>query len=274
MADLGILGWTEGGRRFREGSSGGRWPAAASGTSGAAAALEEAWRGLRPADVVEKVDLLDFVSRLQRKVYVQGYMKLVEHAPELWGMVFKKTDNPKLLRRVARFRRGFAERTNQKFVRHLRAFRPDAVVCTHYLPVEIMAYLERKAFNPFTVCVVTDFEAHVLWMEQAVDLYCVAAEETKGSLVARGASPEDVVVTGIPIGTKFSSCPDGKAVRKKYGLRDDVPVLLVLGGGFGMGPVGRILGALDRVERAGQVLVVAGRNEKLRRDLEIGRAHV
>ena len=46
----------------------------------AAAALEEAWRGLRPADVVEKVDLLDFVSRLQRKVYVQGYMKLVEHA--------------------------------------------------------------------------------------------------------------------------------------------------------------------------------------------------
>src|SRR6266516_4887305 len=60
----------------------------------AAAALEEAWRGLRPGDVVEKVDLLDYVSRLQRRVYVQGYVKLVEHAPELWGMVFKKTDNP------------------------------------------------------------------------------------------------------------------------------------------------------------------------------------
>src|SRR5437867_4596530 len=106
-------------------------------------------------------------------------------------------------------------------------------------------------------------------MEPAVDLYCVAADETKASLVARGAKAEDVVVTGMPIGTKFSSCPDGKAVRKKYGLRDDVPVLLVLGGGFGMGPVGRILGALDRVERAGQVLVVAGRNEKLRRDLAV-----
>jgi len=153
----------------------------------AAAALEEAWRAVRPGDVVEKVDLLDYVSRLQRRVYVQGYVKLVEHAPELWGMVFKKTDNPALLRKVARFRRGFAERTNKKFVKHLKAFQPDAVVCTHYLPVEIMALLERKGFNPMTVCVVTDFEAHALWMEQAVDLYCVAAEETKASLVARGA---------------------------------------------------------------------------------------
>ena len=235
----------------------------------AAAALEEAWRALRPADTIETVDLLDFVPRLQRRVYVQGYVKLVKHAPELWGMVFKKTDNPVLLRKVARLRRGFAGRTNQKFVKYLKNFQPDAVICTHYLPVEIMAHLERKGFNPMTVCVVTDFEAHALWMEPAVDLYCVAADETKASLVARGAKAEDVVVTGIPIGTKFSSCPDGKAVRKKYGLRDDVPVLLVLGGGFGMGPVGRILGALDRVERAGQVLVVAGRNEKLRRDLAV-----
>src|SRR5437867_2604214 len=165
----------------------------------AASALEEAWRALRPDDLVERVDLLDFVSHLQRKVYVQSYLKLVEHAPELWGMVFKRTDNPALLRKVARFRRGFAERTNKKFVKYLRALQPEAVICTHYLPVEIMAHLEGKGVNPLTVCVVTDFEAHALWMEQAVDLYCVAAEETKASLVARGAVAENVVVTGIPI---------------------------------------------------------------------------
>src|SRR5947208_3916710 len=233
----------------------------------AAAALEEAWRALRPEDVVEKVDLLDFVSRLQRNVYVKGYVKLVEHAPELWGMVFKKTDNPTFLRKVARFRRGFAERTNKKFVKYLKKFQPNAVICTHYLPVEIMAHLERRGFNPLTVCVVTDFEAHALWMEQAVDLYCVAAEETKASLMARGAKADSVVVTGIPIAAKFSSRPDARAVRKNYGLRDDLPVLLVLGGGFGMGPVAGILSALDKVERDFQTLVVVGRNEKLRRNL-------
>jgi processive 1,2-diacylglycerol beta-glucosyltransferase len=98
----------------------------------------------------------------------------------------------------------------------------------------------------------------------------VAAEETKASLVARGAKAENVVVTGIPIALKFSALPNPRAVRKNYGLRDDLPVLLVLGGGFGMGPVARILAALDKIERDFQTLVVAGRNEKLRRDLACG----
>src|SRR5205823_6687762 len=82
-----------------------------------------------------------------------------------------------------------------------------------------------------------------------------------------GASVENVVVTGIPIAAKFSNCPDPRAARRKCGLRDDLPVLLVLGGGFGMGPVERILTALERIEGDCQILVVAGRNEKLRRDL-------
>jgi len=233
----------------------------------AAAALEEAWRALRPHDHVEKVDLLDLVPRLQRKVYVHGYVKLVEHAPELWGLVFKKTDNPKLVRRLSRFRRMFAQRTNKKFVKHLKAFAPDAVLCTHYLPVEIMGHLKGKGVNPMTVCVVTDFEAHALWMEQAVDLYCVAMEETKASLIARGAKSENVVATGIPIAAKFSRSSAADDVRKLHGMRDDLPVLLVLSGGFGMGPVAEILLALDRVESAFQTLVVAGRNEDLRREL-------
>jgi processive 1,2-diacylglycerol beta-glucosyltransferase len=133
--------------------------------------------------------------------------------------------------------------------------------------VEIMGHLKAKGTTPMTVCVVTDFEAHALWMEQAVDLYCVATEETKASLVARGAKVENVVATGIPIAAKFSQPSDPHQVRKRHGLRDDLPVVLVLSWGFGMGPVAEILSSLDRVERAFQTLVVAGRNEELRREL-------
>ncbi|HTL73589.1 MAG TPA: glycosyltransferase, partial [bacterium] len=100
-----------------------------------------------------------------------------------------------------------------------------------------------------------------------VDLYCVAAEETKARLVARGATKENIVATGIPIAAKFSSKPDAKAERKQYGLRDDLPVLLVLSGGFGMGPVAEILTELDKTSTQFQTLVVTGRNEELRRKL-------
>ena len=238
----------------------------------AAAALEEAWSALRPRDTIERLDVLDFTPRLYRKVYVEGYVKLVEHAPELWAHVFKKTDNPRLIRKLSRIRRSLAHLVTNKFSRQLTKFKPDAVLCTHYLPLEIMGWFKAKskpASNPMTISVVTDFEAHALWMDPSVDLYCVAAEETKARLVARGAAPECVAVTGIPVAAKFSVPIDPALVRKRLGLRDDLPTLLVLSGGFGMGPVAQIMSELNKLQGPVQVLVVCGRNEELRRELAV-----
>jgi len=242
---------------------------AGGGHLAAAAALEEAWRARRGRDVVERVDLLQFVSKLQRKLYAEGYVQLVERAPEVYGMAFRRTDDPKKVQKPKSLRRRIAFGTNKRFVQHLAEFKPDVVLCTHYLPLEILAHLraERAGPHPLTVCVVTDLEAHAFWMEPHVDLWCVAAEETKASLVARGAKEADIAVTGIPIAGKFSAVIDVAAVRRRYGWRDDLPVVLVLGGGFGMGPVASIVEQLDKVTGALQAVVVAGRNEALRESL-------
>jgi processive 1,2-diacylglycerol beta-glucosyltransferase len=217
-------------------------------------------------------------------------VQLVERAPELWGMLFGKTDNLKVARRLSKLRRAFPSSSRIKFTNHLKHFRPDAVLCTHYAPLETLGLLKsseggprRSKFvekmgarrtrpseswkHPFVVSIVTDFEAHALWMDACVDLYCVAAEETKARLVARGAPAANAVATGIPIAAKFLSKPNPRAVRKNYGLRDDQPVLLVLSGGFGMGPVAEILAELDKVPQPFQTIVVTGRNEELRRKL-------
>jgi processive 1,2-diacylglycerol beta-glucosyltransferase len=242
---------------------------AGAGHLAAAAALDEAWRALRPEDVVDRVDLGKFFSPLHRKIVSDGYVKLVNHAPELWGMMFAKTDKPKMAGALNRVRKLFPSNSRARFGRYVRQFKPDVVLCTHYFPLDTLNHLRSKhgGPRPMAVSVVTDFEAHALWMDACVDLYCVAAEETKARLVARGAVPEDVVVTGIPISAKFSVKQDAKAVRKTLGLRDDLPVLLVPSGGFGMGPVGAILAELDKVERPFQTVVVTGRNEELRREL-------
>lgn len=242
---------------------------AGGGHLAAAAALDEAWRGLRPKDVVERVDLVKFFSPLHRKIHADGYVKLVARAPELWGMIFTKTDNLKAARRLNRIQALFPSRARRRFMDFVDQFKPDVVLCTHYEPVEALGQLRRKekVKSPFVVSIVTDFEAHALWMDVDVDLYCVAAEETKARLVARGAVAGNVVATGIPIAAKFAAKVDGRAFRKTMGLRDDLPTLLVLSGGFGMGPVGKILAALDQVERELQTVVVCGRNEELRREL-------
>lgn len=243
---------------------------AGAGHMQAAAAMEEAWKSARPKDQLQRFDVLEFTPKLYRKAYVEGYIRLVEHAPELWAMVFKKTDNPTLVRKLTRFRRALGRLTANSFMRHLRQFDPDLVLCTHYMPLEIVGRLKADAASksgPFAVSIVTDFEAHALWMEPSVDLYCVAAEETKARLVARGAAKENVAVTGIPISARFSQPLETPAIRKRMGLRDDLPTLLVLSGGFGMGPVSEILGELNKLTTPIQVIVVCGRNEELRREL-------
>lgn len=110
----------------------------------AAAALEEARRSLRPADTVQRVDVLNFTPRLYRKAVADGYLKLVGHAPELYALVFKKTDNPTLVRKLTRLRRLSARLLAQKFVKHLKRFRPDVVLRPHFLPLEIIGHLKWK----------------------------------------------------------------------------------------------------------------------------------
>lgn len=235
----------------------------------AALALEEAWRSFRPRDTLRRVDVLDYTPKLYRKIYSEGYVKLVSHAPELYRLAFRKSDDPGLMRKLTRLRKVLGPLPARRFIRFLGDYRPDAVLCPHFLPLEILGSLDRDpaARKPYLVGIVTDFEAHALWMERSVDLYCVAAEETKARLVARGVPAGRVVVTGIPVSVRFGRRVDPAQARKGIGLRDDLPVLLVLSGGFGVGPIGRILAEIDRLGRRVQVVVVCGRNEELRREI-------
>ena len=262
---------------------------AGAGHLAAAAALDEAWRDFRPDDVVERLDVVKYFSPLHRKIHADGYVKLVEHAPEIWGMMFGKTDAPKVAERLKRLRRVFPSKSRMRFIKHVKDFNADVVLCTHYVPFEALDIIKEECSKPqgrrrsrgngegswagitsrapLVASIVTDFEAHALWMACCVDVYFVAAEETKARLVARGAAPDRVIATGIPISGRFSARPDPKGVRRTMGLRDDSPVILVLSGGFGMGPVAEILSGLDKVTQPFQTVVVTGRNEELRRKL-------
>jgi len=257
--------------------------AAGGGHLAAAAALEDAWRQARPGDRVERIDVREFASALNRRLHKDGYVQIAEHAPELWGILFDKTDKPKVAEALERLRRLFPSSSRVKFGRYLDAVNPDTVLCTHYMPLWTLS-VWKSALNrarppgstvrpvqpgkPVLVAsVITDFDAHALWMDACVDLYCVAADATKARLVARGVPEENVVVTGIPISPKFTRRPAMRTARGVLGLQTDLPVVLVLSGGFGMGGVADTVAVLDGASKPFQIIVVCGRNEKLRAEL-------
>src|SRR6266700_3716502 len=67
---------------------------AGSGHVKAAEAVLAACQEIAPAVEVAHVDVADFVSPNFRRLYVEGYRVAVQHAPGLWGRLYRYSDNP------------------------------------------------------------------------------------------------------------------------------------------------------------------------------------
>ena len=238
---------------------------AGAGHTRAAQAVEEAARAA--GHEASHVDVLDFAATAYKKAYVGSYLKMVDRAPALWGYLYKSSD--RLERGVADRLGRFLDKVNfASFRAFVRESGADAVVATHFLPPQLFASKRARGRDLFPLgLVVTDFDVHAFWVQKTVDTYFVASEELRAVLGGRGIPEERIQVTGIPILSAFGGAPDAGAIRASLSLSPDVPTVLLMGGGAG---VGAILDAARAVLDAGnvQLLAVAGRNAELREALQ------
>jgi processive 1,2-diacylglycerol beta-glucosyltransferase len=77
-------------------------------------------------------------------------------------------------------------------------------------------------------------------------------------------------VTGVPIDPKFAVPIAAAEARAALGLDPDParPVFLLMGGGYGWGPLAQMLEVVLSLPDRVQALVIAGRNSRLRRRLQ------
>jgi processive 1,2-diacylglycerol beta-glucosyltransferase len=214
-------------------------------------------------------DILDFTPPLFRRTYAQGYLDVVRRAPELWSYAYARSDQKSQEPLRKHVRALFNKINAPRFTDFVDELAPDAVVCTHFMPLERLSTRTRHGkFSTPLYCVVTDFAVHSLWMVDRVTAYYVANEESRRHLLRNGKSPEDVAVTGIPIDPVFAARKQAEAARTALGLEPGLPAVLILSGGFGVGPTVELIAAFKEATRPCQLLVVAGANEKLRKEAE------
>jgi processive 1,2-diacylglycerol beta-glucosyltransferase len=227
----------------------------------AAEALERAAADCGLDTVVR--DVLDFTSPLYRRTYAKGYLALARSAPELWGYLYAKSDRSAQAPAERTLRAAFNQLNALSFLRFFRQTAPDLVLCTHFLPLELVGSLPAKARRGLPLFgVVTDFAAHSLWYCRNVDAYYVASEEARRQLVRKGQPADRIACTGIPILPGFLPGIDPRDARLRLGLPADPPLVLVLNGGLGVGPAPGLLDAFSRQPPLAQVVVVAGRNPR------------
>eukprot|EP00546_Thalassionema_frauenfeldii_P020009 CAMPEP_0178900996 /NCGR_PEP_ID=MMETSP0786-20121207/3773_1 /TAXON_ID=186022 /ORGANISM="Thalassionema frauenfeldii, Strain CCMP 1798" /LENGTH=399 /DNA_ID=CAMNT_0020572041 /DNA_START=191 /DNA_END=1390 /DNA_ORIENTATION=- len=167
--------------------------------------------------------------------------------------------------------------------------RADMVVSVHPLcqdiPLKILSDLDSSGASrepearttPF-VTVVTDLGgAHPTWFNKNVDNCFVPSDALNQLARNRGIQTSQIVQHGLPIRKGFWSSSEKKtksALREELQLDQNLPIVLVVGGGDGMGGIVDIAKSLgdklgsSSATPAYQMVVVCGNNQRAKEALE------
>jgi processive 1,2-diacylglycerol beta-glucosyltransferase len=236
----------------------------------AAEAIAKAFQNAVPSAEVKVCDILEFTPPLFRKTYAEGYLDLVRKAPELWGYLYSESDRKANAPWRKEIRALFNKLNAVSFFKFYRDFDPDLAVCTHFTPLQLLSSKRgRDKKSAPLYGVITDFAVHGLWILENVDCYYVATDEARRHLVRRGQPEDRVSLTGIPIDPVFERSQRKEDALRSLGLDSDFPVVLLLGGGFGIGPTLELIRSFGQEPPICRLLVVTGANEKLRKQAEL-----
>ena len=229
-----------------------------SGHNSAAAAVAQACDARADIAEVQVLDVLQASSALYRDVLGKGYFVLVEDLPWLveWG--YDISDQP--------FRRRgpidpWTRANAVPVISAIKRFRPTAIVCTHFLPAQLVAtLLLRGVVDARTAVVTTDYDFQGLWLTGAFHSLFVAREEGRIGLRALGLPADRVRTTGIPISAQDEGAPE----RDSSGP----PKLLISAGASGGDYAVAVVRQTMHMHSPFTATIVCGRNDSLRQRIE------
>jgi processive 1,2-diacylglycerol beta-glucosyltransferase len=236
---------------------------AGSGHVRAAQALVAAGSEIKDLEI-RHVDVLELVAASFRKLYGESYLKLVESHPHLWAWLYDKSDRTPRDAWLSRLRRAIERLNTRKLHALLAEFAPDAVICTHFLPAELLGReIAQHALNVPVYVQVTDFDLHRLWVQDGMSGYFVASDEVAFRLRDYRPQQRGIAVTGIPIAPVFATDFDRKQCAAEIGADPKLKTVLLMTGGAGIASGGAMVERMLALDADFQIIALAGRNTSL-----------
>lgn len=198
------------------------------------------------------------------------YAPLVTHHVWLWRLLWRAGAQPWLWRLTTRLMMAW----NRQRLQHLFEEHPaDLVVSVHpllnHVPLQALREPSWRPATPFATVVTDLATAPPIWYNPAVDLLCASCREVQQAALASGVPGDRIRLTGLPISLRYLQPPGERfELRQRLSLLQ-LPTVLVMGGGDGMGPLAAIVEALASAlaGRPAQIVVICGRNQRLRQQL-------
>lgn len=217
---------------------------------------------------VRVVDALEGAHALFRLSYVAPYWAMIRFAPKLWERFFaaRLKNRSEATAPEWAFRFGCAH-----VFRLIADFQPDVIIACEVAAGEMAAIAKRNGLTRARlVSVITDHESEPVWVKPEVETYAVPDEKVKSELCAWGAQAERIIICGIPIDEQFTTKPDAASInetRLRLGIRDDAPLVLLMGGGMGPTRMDAVAAKLLRSAMPMHIIAVAGHDRRAYRRL-------
>lgn len=186
--------------------------------------------------------------------------------PQMWGFGYRMTNGQRRARAITGAAWPYIRRAARRLAREQKA---DLIVSVH--PVMITAVLKGYGSErpPFFTIVTDLVTTHALWYDPGVDQYVVPTEAARERALACGLDPVRIHVVGLPVAQRFcQAAGERAALRAELDWPIDRPVVLLMGGGEGMGPLFDTAVAIAAPGGDFALAVICGRNRRLKRDLE------
>ena len=237
-----------------------------SGHVKAADALAAAFRARPDVEEVLSDDSLDHTNVLHKQLYSALYKRLSAMLPEFLGWWYESSDDPW----VSDKGRVLLDLPQAlPLINLVRDFKPDSIICTHFMPAGVLSYLIGAGrLDAELGIVVTDFHFHAFWITRAFHWYFVAQEDDKIHMEGLGIPGDRIHVTGIPVEQEFAQPVDRGSVLTRHNLDPDKPTLLIAGGALGLSPAVAVVRRLMQLDRDFQAIIVCGKNEEMKNDVE------
>ncbi len=213
----------------------------------------------------EMVDFLKGGAPLPFNKMPDWYPEMVK-APYLWGLSFRMSDSRLRARAITASMWPYIGHATKQMVQEHPA---DLIVAVHALATTPFLKALGKRRPPFVTVVNDMVSTHARWYDARADLTLVPTQQARERALKYGMPAERIRVVGQPLPERCSMPSGSKAeIRERLGWGKDEFIALIIGGGDGMGPIKENAVAIANSGLYVGLVVVTGRNEKLREELE------
>ncbi len=213
---------------------------------------------------IEIVDVFDEYSRFPLRSAVKLYGPAIRYRPKLYGRIYRFSNQAQ---RFSAMKTVSTPLIHNGLVRLIKSVKPDVIVSVHPLlnHVTLRILQDLGVHIPF-ITVVTDLvSVHHAWFAPGADAYIVPTTYARDIALKQGMDPMRVHLMGMPIDPKFTLPLENKKqeLQRKLGLKPDLPVVLLVGGGEGAIGLRSAVYAISRARLPVQLLIISGRNKRL-----------